>query len=103
MDHVKTNATAMTARLTANLPWICDQPWVVDFAEEIRELVHTVQRITMTQPRKELLRGVTCPSCDSLTLVRHFPGDWAAECALCPSVRLDERDYRSSSRARRRA
>ncbi|BAC73246.1 hypothetical protein AQJ43_23650 [Streptomyces avermitilis] len=94
LDHVKTNVTAMTAMLTAHLPWICDQPWVVEFAEEIRALVHTVQRITMTQPRKELLRGVTCPSCEGLTLVRHFPGDWSAECALCPSVRLDERDYR---------
>lgn len=31
----KRNVTAMTARLTAHLTWICEQPWVVDFSEEI--------------------------------------------------------------------
>ncbi|MET7347443.1 hypothetical protein [Streptomyces mirabilis] len=93
VDHVKRNVTAMTARLTAHLPWICAQEWVADFAEEIGGLVYAVQKITMTAPKKQPLRGVTCPSCESLTLVRHFPGDWAAECALCPSVRLDDRDY----------
>ncbi|MEV6436299.1 hypothetical protein [Streptomyces anulatus] len=93
LTPVKKHVTTLTARLTAHLPWICEQPFVGDFAGELRELVHEVQRITMTQPRRELLRGVTCPSCDGLTMVRHFPGDWAAECALCPSVRLDERDY----------
>ncbi|MFE7762961.1 hypothetical protein [Streptomyces sp. NPDC057438] len=102
LDHVKRNVTAMTARLTAHLGWICEQPWVSDFQEEIRELVRAVQRITMTQPRRELLRGVTCPSCGSLTLVRHFPGDWAAECALCPAVKLDQRDYEDLVKAQAR-
>ncbi len=94
LTHVRRHVSTLTARLTAHLPWICEQPWVRDFQEEIRDLVRTTQRITMAVPRKELLRGVTCPSCGGLTLVRHFPGDWAAECALCPSVRMDERDYR---------
>jgi hypothetical protein len=93
LNHVKRNVTAMTARLTAHLGWICEQSWVADFTEEIRELVHTVQGIVMTQPRKQLLRGVTCPSCEGLTLVRHYPSDWAAECALCPAMKLDQRDY----------
>ncbi|MGC4906530.1 hypothetical protein ACLQ2J_12490 [Streptomyces cyaneofuscatus] len=93
LTPVRKHVSTMTARLTGHLGWICSQPWVRDFAGEIQELVHEVQRITMTQPRRELLRGVTCPSCEGLTMVRHYPGDWAAECALCPSVRLDERDY----------
>ncbi|MDX3712755.1 hypothetical protein PV733_28210 [Streptomyces europaeiscabiei] len=96
------HVTAMTVRLTAHLGWICEQPWVRDFQEEIRELVRAVQRITMTQPRKELLRGVACPSCGGLTLVRHFPGDWAAECALCPAVKLDQRDYADLVKAQAR-
>ncbi|MGW2060438.1 hypothetical protein ACWCO9_07075 [Streptomyces sp. NPDC001937] len=83
----------MTARLTAHLPWIVEQPWVGDFAEEIGDLVRTCQRITLTEPRRELLRGVTCPSCEGLTLVRYFPGDWAAECTQCASVRLGAQDY----------
>ncbi|MCX4608709.1 hypothetical protein [Streptomyces mirabilis] len=93
MDHVKRNVTAMTARLTAHLPWICAQEWVVDFAEEIGGLVYAVQKITMTAPKKQPLRGMTCPSCENLTLVRHYPSDWAAECALCLSVKLDQRAY----------
>lgn len=93
LTRVRKHVVAMTARLTAHLGWICEQPWVTDFEEEIRDLVRTTQRITMTEPRKELLRGVTCPSCEGLTLVRYFPGDWAAECVLCSSVKLDQRDY----------
>ncbi|MEU5448677.1 hypothetical protein [Streptomyces californicus] len=86
------SVTAMTARLTGHLTWICEQPWVADFFEEIRELLTTAQRITMTQPRKELLRGVTCPTCQGLTLVRNVPGDWAAECEMC-HVKLNDREY----------
>jgi hypothetical protein len=93
LTPIRRHVTAMTARLTAHLGWICEQPWVADFAQEIGDLVRACQRITLTEPRRELLRGVTCPSCDGLTLVRYFPGDWAAECTLCPSVRLDSRDY----------
>jgi hypothetical protein len=84
----------MTARLTAHLPWIFEQSFVKEFFEEIHDLVRTCQKITLTEPRRELLRGVTCPSCDGLTLVRYYPGDWSAECILCPSVRLNERDYK---------
>ncbi|MET8114029.1 hypothetical protein [Streptomyces prasinus] len=94
LTPVKHHVTAMTTRLTAHLPWIFEQSFVREFAEEIQDLVRTCQKITLTEPRRELLRGVTCPSCDGLTLVRHHPGDWAAECTLCPSVRLDEQDYR---------
>jgi hypothetical protein len=93
LKPVRKHVVAMTARLTAHLGWICEQPWVTDFEAEIRDLVRTTQRITMTEPRKELLKGVTCPSCEGLTLVRYFPGDWAAECVLCPSVKLDQLDY----------
>ncbi|MGW2926399.1 hypothetical protein ACWC8S_15945 [Streptomyces fungicidicus] len=93
LHPVKRHVTAMTTRLTAHLPWIFEQGFVKEFFEEIHDLVRTCQKITLTEPRRELLRGVTCPSCDGLTLVRHHPGDWAAECTLCPSVRLDEQDY----------
>ncbi|MGW2932938.1 hypothetical protein ACWDA7_13970 [Streptomyces sp. NPDC001156] len=93
LNPVRKHVTTMTARLTAHLPWIVEQPWVAEFADEIGDLVRTCQRITLTEPRRELLRGVTCPSCDGLTLVRYYPGDWAAECFLCPSVRLDSHDY----------
>ncbi|MFD9920635.1 hypothetical protein ACFWXR_14270 [[Kitasatospora] papulosa] len=93
LTPVRKHVTAMTERLTRHLPWICEQPWVREFQEEIRDLVRTTQKITLTEPRKELLRGVTCPSCEGLTLVRYSPGDWSAECALCPSVKLDQRDY----------
>ncbi|ROP53296.1 hypothetical protein [Streptomyces sp. PanSC9] len=93
LDPVTKNVTAMTTRLTAHLPWICEQPWVADFAEEIHDLVRACQKITMTEPRRELLRGVTCPSCELTALVRYFPGDWAAECRNCPSVRFDRHDY----------
>ncbi|MER6236519.1 hypothetical protein ABT185_10695 [Streptomyces clavifer] len=93
LTPVMRDVTSMVTLLTRHLPWICEQPWSADFQEEIQDLVRTSQKLTLTEPRKELLRGVTCPSCEGLTLVRHSPGDWAAECALCPSVRLDQRDY----------
>ncbi|QHA04597.1 hypothetical protein GQF42_16020 [Streptomyces broussonetiae] len=93
LTPVRKHVTTMTARLTAHLPWICEQDWVVDFAEEIGDLVRATPRITMTEPRRELLKGVTCPSCGMTALVRHFPGDWAAECRNCPSVKLDDRYY----------
>ncbi|MET9510779.1 hypothetical protein ABZX62_20355 [Streptomyces flavidovirens] len=102
LTPVRRHVTAMTARLTAHLSWICEQLWVRDMEEEIRELLRATQRITMTEPRKELLRGVTCPSCAGLTLVRYFPGDWAGECALCPSVKLDQRDYEDLVRGQAR-
>ncbi|GAA5078724.1 hypothetical protein [Streptomyces similanensis] len=95
LKSVKRHVTTMTTRLTAHLPWIFEQGFVKEFFEEIQDLVRTCQKITLTEPRRELLKGVACPSCDGLTLVRYFPGDWAAECTLCPSVRLDERDYRA--------
>ncbi|MDC2953365.1 hypothetical protein PO587_02725 [Streptomyces gilvifuscus] len=93
LTPVRRDFKEILVRLTAHVTWICEQPWVTDFEAEIRELVRTTQRITMTEPRKELLRGVTCPSCEGLTLVRYSPGDWAAECVLCPAMKLDERDY----------
>ncbi|MFI5979170.1 hypothetical protein [Streptomyces sp. NPDC051452] len=93
LTPVRKHVTAMTARLTAHLPWICEQGWVGDFAQEIHDLVRTSQRITLTEPRRELLKGVTCPSCELTALVRYFPGDWAAECRNCPSVKLDRHDY----------
>lgn len=102
LPPVRRHVTTLTARLTGHLPWVCDQPWVNDFAEEIGGLVYTVQKITMTAPRKQPLRGVTCPSCEGLTLVRHFPTHWAAECVLCPSVKLDERDYEDLVRSQAR-
>ncbi|MFE4959289.1 hypothetical protein ACFRCW_36140 [Streptomyces sp. NPDC056653] len=85
----------MVTLLLRHLSWAVERPWVGDFSEEIGDLVRTCQKITLTEPRRELRRGVTCPSCDGLALVRFYPGDWAAECALCPSVRLDEQDYQA--------
>ncbi|MCX5234419.1 hypothetical protein OG824_04120 [Streptomyces prunicolor] len=93
LPPVRRHVTTLTARLTGHLAWVCEQEWVADFESEIRELVRTTQQITLTEPRRELLRGLTCPSCEGLTLVRYFPSDWAAECVLCPAVRLDQLDY----------
>ncbi|MFE9865889.1 hypothetical protein ACFYPZ_24645 [Streptomyces sp. NPDC005506] len=93
LTPVRVHVSTMVTLLTRHLPWICEQGFVKEFFEEIRELLRTTQKITMTEPRKELLRGVTCPSCEGLTLVRYFPGDWAAECVLCSAVRLDQHDY----------
>ncbi|MFE6627369.1 hypothetical protein ACFVNB_08995 [Streptomyces rochei] len=94
LTGVRGDVSSMTTLLTRQLPWICEQPWVADFQEEIRALVRTSQRITLTEPRREVLKGVRCPSCEMLSLVRYFPGDWSAQCLHCSSVRLDERDYR---------
>ncbi|MGW5198622.1 hypothetical protein [Streptomyces spiralis] len=93
LTAVRRDVSSMTTLLTQHLRWIAEQVWVGDFEEEIRGLLRTTRRITLTEPRRELLTGVTCPSCDGLTLVRYYPGDWAAQCVLCPSVRLNERDY----------
>lgn len=93
LTRCRRHVTPMTERLLTHLRWVVEQPWAGDFEEEIRELLTTVQRITMTLPVRELLRGVRCPSCDMTTLFRHHPGDWAAECSYCPSVRLDQRDF----------
>jgi len=89
---VRKHVTAMTARLTTHLTWICEQPWVTDFESEIQELLKTVRAITRTQPRRVPL-PVTCPSCSMLTLVREDHSGWAAECLNCPAVKLDARDY----------
>ncbi|MFI2757813.1 hypothetical protein ACH5A3_02885 [Streptomyces echinatus] len=94
LTPIRRELTAMIRLLTAHLPWICEQPWVADFAEEIRDLVRTSQRITMTEPRRELLKGVMCPSCSMASMVRYLPDDYAARCMNCDSIRLDEHDYR---------
>ncbi|MER6112407.1 hypothetical protein [Streptomyces hirsutus] len=99
LTPVTRDVTSMTRRLTAHLPWLCEQPWVVDFAEEIRDLVRTCQRITLTEPRREILTGVRCPGCEEKSLVRHFPGDWSAECLNCAAMKFDERDYQALVKA----
>ncbi|MGW4758971.1 hypothetical protein [Streptomyces chartreusis] len=66
---VRKHVTIMTDRLTIHLGWICEQPWVPDFEQEILELLRTTQRITMTEPRRELLKGVMWPS---------WAGTWTA-------------------------
>ncbi|MFD9618482.1 hypothetical protein ACFWB2_14600 [Streptomyces virginiae] len=93
LTPVRRNVVTLTARLTAHLPWICEQPWVTDFEAEIRDLLRVVQGITMTRPRRVPLPGVRCPSCTGLTLVREDHSGWAAECGHCPAVKLDQRDY----------
>lgn len=92
LKPVRRHVTAVTARLTAHLGWICEQDWVVDFEAEIRELLRTVRAVTRTEPRRVLL-PVPCPSCQMLAMVREDWSGWAAECANCTSVKLDERDY----------
>lgn len=103
LKPVRKHVTTMTDRLTTHLGWICEQPWVSDFDQEMPELLRTTQRITMTEPRRELLRGVMCPSCEELSLVRYVPGNWAAECRNCPSMKLDQRDFEGPVRAQARA
>lgn len=93
LTHCRRNVTAMVDRLTRHLPWICSQSFAGDFFAEIQELLKVTRRITLTEGRMELLRGVACPSCGMFSMVRHMPGDWAAECRFCPAIRLDERDY----------
>ncbi|MEV1096463.1 hypothetical protein AB0I87_13460 [Streptomyces sp. NPDC049952] len=93
LTPVRRDFKEVLSRLVTHLPWIYERPWVRDFEEEIRDLVRATQKITMTEPRKELLRGVTCPGCSMLSLVRFRPGDWHAECLSCPSIRLDSYDY----------
>ncbi|MET9848891.1 hypothetical protein [Streptomyces ossamyceticus] len=104
LNPVRKHVSTLTARLTAHLGWICEQPWVADFQEEIRELVKATQRITMTQlqTRRQHKAGVRCPSCEEMSLWRHFPGDWAAECLNCPAVKLDQRDYEDLVKAQAR-
>ncbi|MFE7029469.1 hypothetical protein ACFU9Y_04100 [Streptomyces sp. NPDC057621] len=96
LPPVRRHVTPLTARLTGHVAWIVEQDWVADFAEEIRELVRTVERMTAmpSKPTREFLTGVRCPTCDRDPMVRIVPSDWSAECRFCPSVRLDERDYR---------
>ncbi|MGW3154025.1 hypothetical protein ACWDG9_04875 [Streptomyces sp. NPDC001073] len=103
LTPVRKHVTAMTTRLTAHLPWICNQPWVGDFEEEIRELLRVVQGVTRTKPRRVPLPGVTCPSCGGLTLIREDHSGWEAECGLCPAVKLDQRDYEALVREQSKA
>ncbi|MFI0939163.1 hypothetical protein [Streptomyces sp. NPDC021020] len=93
LTPVRRNVTALVDRLTRHLIWITEQTFAGDFFTEIEELLRVTRRITLTEHRVELLRGVACPSCGMFAMVRHLPGDWAAECRFCPSVRLDQRDY----------
>lgn len=94
LTPIRRDLTGMIRLLTAHLGWITEQDWAADFDEEIRGLLKATQRITLTEPRRELLRGVRCPSCEMLSMVRYSPGEWYAQCMHCPSVLLDERDYR---------
>ncbi|MGW7021516.1 hypothetical protein ACWGGS_19600 [Streptomyces decoyicus] len=89
---MRTHVSTLTNRLLTHLPWIVDQPWVADFELGLRELMRAVKAITRTEPRRVPL-PVPCPSCDMLTLVREDWSGWAAECLMCSSVKLDERDY----------
>ncbi|WP_448319249.1 hypothetical protein [Streptomyces sp. CO7] len=83
----------MLGRLLANLGWICASPMAVDFEQEIRDLVRVCEGITLTtSTRTEPIQGLTCPSCEMLSMVRVWPSTWAAQCRFCEVVRLDERD-----------
>jgi hypothetical protein len=87
------NVTAMIDLLTRHLTWITEQEFAGSFFEEIEALLRVTRRITLTESRMELLRGVACPSCGMFSMVRYLPGDWRAECRFCPAVRLNEADY----------
>ncbi|MEU6449620.1 hypothetical protein [Streptomyces sp. NPDC046979] len=93
LTGVRKDVSSMVTLLTRHLPWVCEQTWVADFQQEIRDLVRTSQQITMTQPRREHLSGIRCPRCEEMSLWRYFPSDWRAECLNCPVVKLDQRDY----------
>jgi hypothetical protein len=86
------NVTAMTERLAAHLGWICTRPWVRDFFTEIEELLKAVRKITLTETRMELVRGLCCPSCGRFSMVRYVPDNYAARCRFCDSIRLDQSD-----------
>jgi len=93
LTGVRRNVTTLVDRLTRHLNWIAEQPWVGDFYREVEDLLRVVTRITGTQPQMELIRGVTCPTCQQFTLVRYYPSDWRAQCRFCEAVRLDQADY----------
>jgi hypothetical protein len=93
LTPVRRNVVSLVDHLTRHLEWIAEQSWVADFYREVEDLLRITRRITMTEHHVELLRGVACPSCGMFSMVRNTPGDWAAECRFCPSVRLDDRDY----------
>ncbi|MFJ9353737.1 hypothetical protein [Streptomyces mirabilis] len=94
LTPIRRDLTAMIRLLTAHLSWICEQPWCPDFYEEIRDLLRTSQKITMTEPVRQMLKGVMCPSCSMASMVRYLPDVYAARCMNCDSIRLDEHDYR---------
>jgi hypothetical protein len=93
LTPVRRNVTGLVDRLLTHLRWIAEQPWVADFQREIEELVKVSRRITGTETRMELLRGVCCPSCGQFTMVRYVPDDYAARCRFCTSVCLDSYDW----------
>ncbi|MFI1409390.1 hypothetical protein ACH4Y0_05590 [Streptomyces sp. NPDC020707] len=105
LPPVRRHVTPLTARLTGHVAWIVEQDWAADFAEEIRELVRTVERMTAmpSKPTRQFLTGVRCPTCDRDPMVRIVPSDWAAECRFCPAVKLDQRDYEALVREQSKA
>jgi hypothetical protein len=92
LKPVRRHVTAVTVRLTAHLPWIVEQEWVVDFEAEVRELLRTIRGVTRTEPRRVPLL-VMCPRCEMRSMIREDHSGWAAECVNCPAMKLDQRDY----------
>jgi hypothetical protein len=93
LTGVRRNIVDLVDRLTRHLGWIIEQAWVSDFYREVEETMKAIRKITLTEPQMVLLKGVFCPTCGRLGMVRYYPDNYAARCRFCPSVRLDRADY----------
>jgi hypothetical protein len=93
LTAVRRNVVDLVDRLTKHLGWIVKQAWVGDFYREVQETMKAIRKITLTEPQMVLLKGIFCPTCGRLGMVRYYPDNYAARCRFCPSVRLDRADY----------
>lgn len=70
-----------TSWLALRAPWIFEQSWSADFAEEVRDKAHAVRKLArLYDEEPDLKLGVPCSLCEFFTLVRD-PGDVDVHCA----------------------
>ncbi|MEV3995785.1 hypothetical protein AB0K62_08845 [Streptomyces halstedii] len=90
-----TGITAWCTWLTRYLPYAVTRPWVSEMYTQFEDLVHRINRITHTKPRRTP-KDAPCPGCEAFALVER-EGDLHISCEACghrllPDAYLAHRD-----------
>lgn len=85
-----TGITAWCTWLTRYLPYAVTRPWAPAMYTQLEDLIHRIQRITHTRPRRHTM-DAPCPGCSAFAL-QSVDDEWHISCQAC-TVRLTPDQY----------